>query len=187
MLFLLGDRMGMSVPVESVTAETWQGRPDIENYDAVALRLKTACGTKIHFYTAHCIEENTKSTGEFRFENAVVKWTETEESVFTAYFNDGRVKSYEGFESKKQYKKIHNTIDAIRSGNPPVCTLETVRPHLQCVTMVQQQPIIKVPAEKISMGNLADGDVHFYVPGLQEAFLSAYEKNALPSEIGFSC
>ncbi|MDR0473514.1 MAG: Gfo/Idh/MocA family oxidoreductase [Treponema sp.] len=187
MLFLLGDRMRTSVPVESVTAETWQGRPDIENYDAAALRLKAAGGLKIHFYTAHCVEENTKSTGEFRFENAVVKWTESEESVFTACFNDGRVKSYEGFESKRQYQKIYNTIDAIRSGIPPVCTLETVRPHLQCVTMVQQQPIIKVPAEKISMVNLADGDSFYYVPGLAEAFLSAYEKDAMPSEIGFIC
>jgi predicted dehydrogenase len=185
MLFLLGDQMRTSVPVESVTAETWQGRPDIENYDAAALRLEAADGLKIHFYTAHCVEENmSKSTGEFRFEKAVVKWTESAESVFTACSNDGRVKSYEGFENKKQYQKIYDTIDAIRSGTPPVCTLETVRPHLQCVTMVQRQPIIKVPPEKISMVNLAD-DVYYYVPGLQEAFLSAYEKNALPSEIGF--
>jgi predicted dehydrogenase len=193
MLFLLGDEMQRSAAVESVEAELWQGRPDIENYDAAAVRLQTGSGVKLLFYTAHCIEESTSGPlGEYRFEKALVRWGPathsfafSSDSDFTAHFNDGRVKSYGSKEERNDFRKLYAAAEAVRSGVPPVCTLETVRPHLQCVTMVQQFPVKKVPPKKLIQETSEDGDTFFTVPGLAKAFFQAYEKNVLPSEIGF--
>jgi len=187
MLFLLGSGMRTSTAVESVEAETWQGRPDIENYDAAAVRLVTGSGVKVLFFTAHCIEESSLGPlGEFRFEKAVVKWDGSSGPGFTAVFNDGRKKSYNVADDAGDFRKLYDAVDAVRSGVPPVCTLQTARPHLQCVTLVQQFPIKKVSSEKLGQGSTEDGDMYYYIPGLSAAFVSSYEKGVLPSEIGFT-
>ena len=188
MLFLLGEEMDCGAAVESAEAELWQGRPDIENYDAAALRLTAGAGVKVLFYTAHCVEESTPGpVGEFRFEKAVVKWGETTGSGFTAFFNDGRIKSYDGIDKGKgDFQKLYDAVEAVRSGVPPVCTLKTARPHLQCVTLVQQFPVKKVPSEKLAQGTDENNDSFYYVPGLAAALFSAYEKSALPSETGYT-
>ena len=186
MLFLLGSEMNRSITPDSVEAELWQGRQEIENYDAAAVRVKTGGGVKVHFYTAHCIDEaRTGPIGEYRFEKATVIQEPPEGSIFTARFNDGTVKKYEGIVRGSQFKKFPDAVQAVRTGVPPICTLETARPHLQCVTMIQKFPIQKVQPEKLGQGTSDDGDIFFYIPGLREAFLSAYEKSALPGEIGF--
>jgi predicted dehydrogenase len=186
MLFLLGEDMKQSASVESVEAELWQGRPDIENYDAVALRLKTGNGTRLHFYTAHCVEESTAvPLGEYRFEKALVRWGGTPDAGLTACFDNGTIKSYSGISQEKRFQKLYDTVEAVRSGIPPFCTLETVRSHLHCVNLVQQFPVKKVPVEKLTQVNADDGEAFFYVPGLRDAFARAYVMNALPSEIGF--
>ena len=191
MLFLLGEEMNRSAAVEFAEAELWQARPDIENYDAAAIRLRTGSGVRLLFYTAHCIEESTPGPlGEYRFENALVRWGGQAGPGFTAYFDDGTVKSYDTLAKENDFRKTHDVIEAVRSGATPVCTLETVRSHLQCVTMVQQFPVKKVPPEKLVQATAKDSneddDTFYYVPGLAKAFFSAYEKNVLPSEIGFS-
>jgi len=189
MLFLLGSEMHQSSAVDSVEAELLQCRPDIENYDAAAVRFRSCTGTKILFYTAHCVEESTpEPLGEFRFEKALIRWNGTPNSGFTAFLNNGGIKNYNSDDRDKDnvYQKLHETARAIRNGIPPVCTLETVRPHTQCVTLVQQFPIAKVPPEKITQSVTEDDGVFFYVPNLMETFFQAYEKNSLPSEIGFS-
>ncbi|MCL2318918.1 MAG: Gfo/Idh/MocA family oxidoreductase [Treponema sp.] len=197
MLFLLGETMNRCASVSTVEAELWQARPDIENYDAAAVRLTTgprnasprnaSSGVKVLFFTAHCIEESTPGpVGEFHFEKALVRWGETSNEGFTAYFNDGRKKSYDETDKGKPLQKLYDVIEAVQTGIPPVCTLETARPHLQCVTMVQQYPVKKIPQEKLAQGRAEDGDVFYYVPGLAAAFSSAYEKNLLPSEAGFT-
>ena len=189
MLFLLGDRLEKSDNVVSAEAELWQGRPDIENFDAAAIRFITGMGVKIHFYTAHCIKENMAAPiGEFCFEKAVVRWENQGQSSnagFTAYFRDGRVKTYD-IDTGKPLQKFYDTVEAVRSKAPPICTLETVRPHTQCVTLVQQFPVTKVPPEKLVREVTAEGDVFYYAPDLEKALFLFYEKSALPSELGFS-
>ena len=187
MLFLLGEEMNRSAAVESVEAELWQARPDIENYDAAAVRLRTGSGVKLLFYTAHCVEESTPGPlGEYRFEKALVQWGGQAGPGFTAFFDDGRVKPYDTPDTENDFRKTHDVIEAIRSGVTPVCTLETARPHLQCVTMVQRFPVKKVPPEKLVQAKSEDDDTYYYVPGLAKSFFSAWEKSVLPSEIGFN-
>jgi predicted dehydrogenase len=186
MLFLLGEETGRSAPVESVEAELWRGRPDIENFDAAALRVTTSRGTPLLFYTAHCVEElMTGPMGEYRFERATVRWGEGPGSGFAAYFDDGRVQSYRELASPQKLHKFYDVLEAVRSGKPPVCTLETAREHLRCVSLAQGFPVTPASPERLAQGQGEDGDSFYFIPGLAEAFLRAYGESALPSEIGF--
>ena len=187
MLFLLGRDMRSAAPVDTLSAELWKGRQDIENYDAAAVRIKTAGGVPVLFYTAHCVQEKMgEPLGEFRFEKAVVRWETAPAPGFTAYFNDGRKKSYKEVDKGQELKKLYDSLAAIQSGEPPVCTLETVRPHASCVELIQQFPIRNLSGENVVQCTTDDNDTFFYVPGLYQNFIRAYEQSALPSEIGFN-
>ena len=185
MLFLLGDTMNTSAKVDSLEAELWQARPGIENFDAAALRVSVARGARLLFYTAHCVDENMYPLGEYKFEKAVIHLMREETVYFTAKFNDGSEKTYNEKEKVRDNQKIYDCLESIRTGTKPVCTLRTVRSHLECVTRAQEFPIKKVPSEKLNQGHNDDGDPFFYVPGLKEAFLRSYEESVLPSETGF--
>ena len=185
MLFLLSDNMETSAGVDSVQAELWKARPDIENYDAAAMRVKAAGGTDLLFYTAHCVP--TPKTGpfsEFYFEDAVIRSGTNPGDEFAAYFKNGKIKSYPTDTEGRKLRKLFDSIDAVRSGRRPVCTLETSKPHIECVNMVQRFPVTELPADRVSRAADESGDEYYFIPGLEEAFSSCYEKGVLPSEAG---
>jgi hypothetical protein len=184
MLFLLGDAMDSSAKVEALEAELWQGRPDIENYDAVGLRAQIRGGAKVLYYTAHCVDKSDDFMAEFRFEHAVIRWVKSGGPPYTANFNDGSVKIYDEKQKVKNTQKFYDALESIRTGTRPVCTLKTVRSHLECVVRAQEFPIKKVAPENLSQGRHEE-DAFYFVPGLREAFLRSYEEKVLPSEIGF--
>jgi predicted dehydrogenase len=185
MLFLLGDKMNSSANVVSLDAELWQGRPDIENFDAVALKINTAESVPVYYYTAHCVEiKETGAVGEYKFEEALIRLGEKPYSGFTAYFNDGSVKSYEELRAENILQKFYDCIDALNAGVQPVCTLKTVRDHLKCVEMVQKFPVTRAPKEKL-VYQQDTSYPFYYISGLSEALLRSYRENKLPSEIGF--
>ena len=186
MLFILGSEINRCAEAVSVDAELWRARPDIENYDAAAIRVTTGTGASINFYTAHCIDaEPSGAMGEFRFEKALIRWGEKPRSGFNAYFNDGSVKSYGDLHDNNPVIKFFDCLQSLNTGKPPVCTLKTVKDHLKCVAMAQKFPVKKIAAEKLVYDkNLMQENPLYYVQGLAEAFFRCYGENALPSELG---
>ena len=187
MLFLSGNDMKSSAEVISVEAELWQARPEIENFDAAALKAVTKDGVTLHFYTAHCIEaDDAGPYGEFRFENALIRWEEKKSSGFTACFNDGRIKSYKELHKDNILQKFYQSLETINSGMPPLCTLKTVRDHLKCVVEAGNFPVRKIPREKVIYDKTANPEnPHYSVPDLGAALLRSYKEGVLPSETGF--
>ena len=183
MLFLLGTEMNSCVKIESAKAELWKGHPDIENYNAVAASFKTDRDVDIFFYTAHCVSDNMNAPlGEYRFENAVIKWVDW---GFTAFFNDGKTKVYGEKGRPRPFQKFYDALEAVKTGIPPVCTLETSLSHTHIVSLVQEFPIVQLPREKLTESKTEDGDSFFQIPGISAALSKAYEERKLPSEIGF--
>ncbi|MDR2102208.1 MAG: Gfo/Idh/MocA family oxidoreductase [Treponema sp.] len=183
MLFLLGRDRHSSADVRSVQAELWRARPDIENYDAAAVRIRTGEDTELLFFTAHCIEKpHIGPLGEYVFEKGIIRWGENSGDEFTAHFSDGQTKSYRPGAEEKKLQKLYDALESVRSGSPPVCTLETARPHLKCVVMAQEFPVQVVPEEKLALGDKDTADPYYYVPGLAQTFSRCYEQFLLPSE-----
>jgi predicted dehydrogenase len=183
MLFLLGRNLSSAADVRSVRAELWRARPDIENYDAAAVRIQTEEDTELLFFTAHCIEEKQIGPlGEYVFEKGIIRRGENAKDDFTAYFDDGQIKSYSPSPEEKRVQKLHDALESVRSGRRPVCSLETARPHLKCVLMAQEFPVKPVPEEKLVLGGKDTEDPYYYVPGLAETFSRCYAENLMPSE-----
>ena len=190
MLFLLGNKINCSVEINSAEIELWQGRPDIENFDAAALKIKTVTDVQVLYYTAHCVEiTGTGAEGDFLFEKARITRSPESLASFKAVFNDGSTKTYaESSEENNRHtmEKFYDSLEALKTGVPPVCTLETVRTHLKCVEMAAKTPVRKAPEDKLATGiNEKDGDRFYYIPGLSQAFFKGYAENKLPSETGF--
>jgi hypothetical protein len=172
--------------VISVNAELWRARPDIENYDAVAVKVRTSRDTPLLFYTAHCVEDAvTGPLGEFRFEKATIRWRENGGGDFIAYFNDGTVKSYGSIDKGKNVQKLYDAVEALHGGARPSCTLETVLGHQKCVNLVQEFPVTVVPPEKLGHATDDAGDDYYYIPGFVERLSQCCREDKLPGELGF--
>jgi hypothetical protein len=179
MLFLLGSEINRSIEIIDAEARLWKARPDIDNYDAAAVRLRTVKNTELLFFTAHCVEEkNIGPMGDFVFEKGAIHF-ETKEGVdFVARFNDGREKPY-AIDKGKPFQKLYDAIESAAGGKPPVCTLETAKVHTQCVAMVQNFPINKPGPEKLCK-NIDGEDEYYYISGLSDVFIKSYHDNTLP-------
>jgi predicted dehydrogenase len=181
MLFLLGNEMNRSVEITGAEARLWKARPDIDNYDAAAVKINTEKNTGVLFFTAHCVEErDIGPMGEYVFEKGVIRFERKEEVDFTAQFNDGRTKTYAGIDKGKPLQKLYDALESVVSGKPPVCTLETAKVHTQCVAMVQNFPINKPGPEKLVHNNIDPENEYYYISGLSDVFIKNYNDNKLP-------
>ncbi|MDR3192613.1 MAG: Gfo/Idh/MocA family oxidoreductase [Treponema sp.] len=181
MLFLLGGEINRSAEIIDVDARLWKARPDIDNYDAAAVRLRTVENTELLFFAAHCVEEqNIGPMGEFVFEKGVIRFERKGEANFTARFNDGGEKSYAEIEKGKPFQKLYDALESALSGKPPVCTLETAEAHTRCVAMVQNFPINKPAPEKLVYSNTDPENEYYYISGLSDVFVKNYNNNELP-------
>jgi predicted dehydrogenase len=187
MLFLLGNEINRSVEIIDADARLWKARPDIDNYDAAAVRLRTVENTELFFFAAHCVEEkNIGPMGDFVFEKGAIHFERKEEVDFTARFNDGREKSYATIDKGKPFQKLYDALESAASGKPPVCTLETAKVHTQCVAMVQNFPINKPDPKKLIHSNIDPEDEYYYISGLSDVFIKSYSDNGLPSSSVFA-
>lgn len=170
MLYLLGPTMEGTADVVSVDAGLYKGRPQIENYDAASLLIKTDRDVDILYWTAHCIDEaKVGPRSEFEFENATIY---EDSNSFKAVFRDGREIDYSLLDKGDRMQKLYDSIDAALDGSRPCCTLSTSRAHVKAVLLAEKHPVyLCYDAEKKT---LPDGDGYYSVPGLSERFQSDY-------------
>lgn len=181
MLYLLGQDGKAAAPV-SVQAVLWKAKPEIENFDAAALRVETEIGVPVLYYTAHCL--GTKALGpltEYRFEHASVYFGRNGVSEYEAVLEDGTVISYAGINKGDKLQKFYDTLACLESGTMPVCSAETAVPQMQCIEILQKFPVYHVPSENLSiLENEKEGRI-YTIPTLEKAFRSWYEAEKLPN------
>jgi predicted dehydrogenase len=182
MLFLLGDQRETSAWPQRLQAELYRAN-EIENYDAAALRIWTAGGIEILFYSAHPVQGDTGPWMEYEFERATITYRAGENPSFVAHFKDGAETDYHG-PASPHAAKIWEVAAALRSGARLACDVETSLPHLLCVHGAQQSsPIQPIPNSHIRIQEMG-GDRLVWVDNLAQVFLQSFERWVLPSEIG---
>lgn len=181
--FLLGSSLRTACGIESVQAELYRGNPTVENYDIAALRFRTSAGAPLLYYTAHPIRtEDWGPVGVLEFEKATITYT-GEKPVFHGVFSDGTPFDYQDIDPGSDMQKLTDAIQAVRSGEPPLCGVEADLPHIAAVRMVQDNPIQPVRPELVEQADLDAG--HFYfVRELEQTLARCAENWALPSELG---
>lgn len=175
MLFFLGSEMRSTGTVERVDGVLWKGRPSIENFDAAALKIETAEGVPLNYYTAHSLDE--KKVGPFielEFDNGVIK---SENDDFIAYMKDGTIVDYREVEKGKRLQKLYDAIEAARGGEIPYVTLATSLAHIKCVLECEKLPVyFRYDAEYKD----DEGDGYYAIPNLAKSYLESYDSWSLP-------
>lgn len=177
MIFLLGDRM--ETAASPVTIDAWLRRAnDIETFDTCAIRLGMKDGTPLLFVASHAAKERLDPVFVYTFENAEVRYNEGEEgSEIVAYFKDGSTKSY-GCPKKKNFKKIWDCVEAVKTGTRPICTVETAMEHTRVIGRLHREcEIESFPPDTVIED--VEGD-RVYVEGLYETLCEIYESGELP-------
>lgn len=181
MLYLLGPTRETSLIPRTLEAELYRANA-IENYDTAALRCRTGEGAEILFYTTHTIPERTGPQSIFEFEKATITYDAGKNAPFVAQFPSGEVCCY-GDPNSEPHEKIWQCIAAVRSGQMPVCGIETAIPHTLCVEAAQRSmPKITSFPENLCKLTTIDEQTMIVVQGLSEALLDCFETGALPSE-----
>lgn len=169
MLFLLGDEIWSTADVVSVSGKLYKGNPEIQNYDAAALRIKTDKGVDLMYYTAHCLDETKVGpVSTFEFEKARI---EEKDGSFTAFLNDGRIVDYGTVEKGLRLQKLYDAVSCCLTHEEPVCRLESAIAHTKVVLMAQNLPcFLRFDARKKMEGQ----EYYYAINGLAEEYMGLY-------------
>jgi len=180
LLFLLGQKMDRSAELQNVRAELFRAFP-IENYDTAACRILTAHGVEVLFYASHAVRDVQGPLFNLEFEEAKVSFGEEGEEV-RAKTARGEELSY-GFPQKENpFKKMTESLDAVKSFMPIVCGAQAARAQTLCVNGMQESPE-SIRSFPLSM--LRRNERQIWAEGLAEALMTCYSADLLPSEAGF--
>ena len=183
-LFVLGSDGGRPL---SVAAELYRAN-EIESFDTAALRVETASGAEVLFYTAHPVPSRVGPVIHYRCSEADIYCTDP--GHFYARFADGTIEDY-GFPNFHQHGKLERMARRLRAGEPPACSVDDASYQLLATCGAHESAeITGFPADIVRRWELPAGmagpspDVLTWVDGLEDAFTQAYGQGALPSELG---
>ncbi len=178
MLYLLGPAIDRSSAPHSLEVELYRANP-IENYDAAALRIVTEAKTRLHFLTAHSVEQEIGPWSHFEFEDAVVEYPLGDQE-FQVQFHNGKTESY-GAPEATSANKLWHSVEAVRTGRPLACGILTALPHLTCVVAAQQAPITTFPDHQIKVKEDGGREL-IWAEGLGDNFMLCYQTGQMPSK-----
>jgi predicted dehydrogenase len=183
MLYITGDTWNSSAWPVAIQAECFRANA-IQNFDAAAMRLRTHNGAEVLFYSAHSVRELIGPVAEYEFENAVVSFVRSEDTLIQAHFRDGRQKSY-GNPDMDHLTKLWQAVGAVRGEAQIVCGLQAGTPEVVCVTNLPVCGAIQpFPTDLVHVDTVSETDQLVWVEGLKEAFTQSWTENRLPTEIG---
>ncbi len=178
MLFVLGDTMDQSAFADQIEADCLRAN-DIETFDTCSIRARAA-DVPIYFIASHATEKISKPEFVYTFEKATVRYTQSEDSLIHATFENGEKKCY-GNPFANERKKLWECVDAISSGNVPVCTVKTAMAQTALIEDLHKTTEYRT-FDKESIALTESGD-RLYVKGLFDKLYQAYEKELLLSEL----
>ncbi len=186
MLFLLGDTMDTAADVTKVEAELYRVNPMVDNFDTVAVRVQTTAGVPVVYYTTHnCKDAIMGPYSEFKFEKATILLNEDPEGgadEFVVVWNDGTKEKY-GLLDVGHQKKLDDTLDCLRNGGHPVCTVQAAMTHLRVIETLAKLPVKDVDRACVLEYDL-DGDTMYYLKDFESLSEKCYAEMKLPTEAG---
>jgi predicted dehydrogenase len=186
MFYVLGNEMTKSARPVSVTAELYKAN-NIENFDTSAIKCKTDNNAEIIFIASHAVDSIDGPVFCYEFEAATVMFDGNKECEITAFFKNGRKKSY-GNPDKNGSKKLWNTVDSVKNGKSVACPPEAALSHTICINGSQESSQVnEVPPCMIKERYYPPGgSVMTYAEGLAGILKECYDNWQLPYDMGIS-
>ncbi len=181
MLFLVGEGMDECADAEQLSVECYRAN-DIETFDTCSVKM-TAKGVPMYLIASHAAEKRKDPEFLYLFENAEVRYSQSEGTDIIATFKDGTVKNY-GDPFRDRYVAVWHCIDDIRGGSVPICTVKAAMPHIRLVKRIYDTATVKeFPSELIGFN---EAERRVFIKGLYDLMYRAYDKTAMLSEMLFS-
>jgi predicted dehydrogenase len=182
LLFLFGDEGGRAAEPLEVDARLGRAN-DIETFDTVVARIRTANDTELLFIASHAIGDHEAVEPRFQleFEEAVVDFPGDMEPV-TARFKDGTTIEYPSPNASNHTRKLWTCVNAVLGGGVIPCGLEAARPQVQCIEMIHdaEMQVHCFAKDRIKKTKTRDGPLR-WVDGLADAMEAAYASGEMVS------
>ena len=164
-----------------MSARLWRVN-EIETFDSVAARVRTADGAELLFLASHTIAENQSVEPRFtlKFADATLSFPGESEPM-TAEFDDGRVVEYDSPYATPQETKLWTCIDALAGNTTIPCGLETARPHVACIEDIERSGATPhvFATESVRISDTPGGRLR-WVGGLAAALERSYATGEWP-------
>jgi predicted dehydrogenase len=183
MLYLLGPAEDRSAPPVSVTAELARANA-ITNYDTAALRARTAAGAELLFVTSHAVDQACGPAFELECEAGSVRLSGGSQTI-EGLPRGGARREYP-LTQDQELLKLTVTLEALRSGAPVPCGLETAMAQTLVMDGAHDSAprIVEFAAADTRTLEQPNNDTLTCVPGLLEQLKACYDAWCLPSEAG---
>jgi predicted dehydrogenase len=183
MFYVLGGSVRESAVPAAIQGELRRAN-DIENFDTAALRSRTTDGAEILFWASHASRTDSGPVVRYEFERGEVT-VEGRGVPIVGRFADGTEWKY-GNPDAAPMKKLWDCLELVGRRESPVCGLEAAASQTLCVEGLQESaPEITGFAPDRVRREDPTGWKRTWIEGLDEELRLCYERNALPSEIGF--
>lgn len=187
MTFLLGNKMNEAAELKSVDGEVYRGNAEIENYDIAAIKAHTLSGVPILYYTAHALKEKKLGPyAEYKFSKGTVYFGRKQDGQDILEYiyvgNDGEVINYGNIDKGLRLQKLYDSIEAVRYGEHPVCTVQCAIPHLYAVEELAREKIHEISKEYVNI-HYENDDTFYEVKDLKNILTTCYVQECLVSKI----
>lgn len=182
MLYLLGPTLQTSASLATIQAERYRAKP-IESYDTAAMRILTADGVEVLFYTTHSVRHTVGPQSSFEFEEATVTYgTGPQGGEDFLVLNSDASTETMGNPNHGPHDKLWQCVEMARTGNEPICGIAAARAHTQCICGAEKcGPIVDLPRGGVRTESV-DGDELIWFDGLAEALTECWKRRVLPSQ-----
>lgn len=181
MLYILGKDIFSSISPLKVEAELYRANK-ISNFDTAAMRVNTAGGMQILFYSTHAIPLTVGPLCNYKFEKASVLFSGSD---MYAKFNDGTIKFY-GNPNDNTLNKLWFAVENIKNGkNESLCGPEAASAQTLCINGAQSSmpEIVTVPESEIETVETSK-DTFTCIKNLTSYMIQCFDMEILPSELG---
>ena len=183
--YILGKNQTSSATPIDLQAECYRANP-IETFDAAALHARTADGVDVHFYTAHCIDQQHDVEWSYEFDEGTVSYSANPHHVnsgrILGQLKNGQTVDY-GDPDENPSQKIWHCLDAVTEKNATIaCSPAATRAHVLCVNGIHtaQPQASELPAvERIPY---EDNEL-IYSPDLLNDWQHCYSVGCQPSDL----
>ncbi|MEW6071538.1 MAG: Gfo/Idh/MocA family oxidoreductase [Planctomycetota bacterium] len=181
LLFLLGEAEDATARPVEVEAETYRAY-DVETFDTVAARVRTAGDVEILFLASHVTAATRDPAFVLECEEAVVRFPGGLAPMVAAVAGT-TVREYPSPEGVEQTEKLWVCADAV-DGGPLPCTAATARAHVQVVEAIDGARETRgFPAARRRRGNDSLGP-RTWIEALDDELGACFTAGRLPSEQG---
>lgn len=183
MLYLTGETAKACAEPQSVQAEMYRARPDIDGDDTGCLRLRTTSGIDIHFIVSHAAARTAEPIIELRTSKATVHWARSGETVIT--YKDGSVERFDNEGTTGRLELFRDMARVVRGEREePIGKVDYTRPFVVAINGAHEssKAIHPVPKEYVEVRSSDKGD-QYVIQEIHEISQKAFDERRLFAEL----